>query len=106
MQIAYITANLYCFKFWKLTTTKVGIRVANLALINMISLFFGIYLSFLANRFIISLKTFRIIHRLVDMMSFVFVLFHILVVVVHGAGTFFLSVLKNLYGLIIMFLIP
>ena len=77
-----------------MTITKVGIRVANLALINMISLFFGIYLSFLANRFIISLKTFRIIHRLVDMMSFVFVLFHILVVVVHGAGTFFLSVLN------------
>ena len=106
MQIAYITANFYCFKFWKLTTTKVGIRIANLALINMILLFFGIYLSFLANRFIIFLKTFRMIHCLVDMMSFIFVLFHVLVVVIRGAGTFFLSVLKNLYKLIIMFLIP
>ena len=40
------------------------------------------------------------------MMSFALVLFHVLVVVVRGAGTFSLSVPENLHGLIVMFPIP
>jgi len=38
VQAAYITANVYCLEFWKLTATNVGIRAANLALINMTTL--------------------------------------------------------------------
>tara|TARA_R110002060_G_scaffold8261_1_gene12293 strand:- start:284 stop:793 length:510 start_codon:yes stop_codon:yes gene_type:complete len=106
VQIAYITANLYCLEFWKLTATKVGIRAANLALINMMPLFLGTHLSFLADRFTVSLKTFRMVHRSAGMMSFALVLFHVLVVVVRGAGTFSLSVPENLHGLIVMFPIP
>ncbi|PVH69319.1 hypothetical protein DL98DRAFT_661755, partial [Cadophora sp. DSE1049] len=100
VQTAYIAANFYCLEFWKLTATKVGIRAANLALINMMPLFLGTHLSFLADRFTVSLKTFRMVHRSAGMMSFALVLFHILVVVVRGAGTFSLSVSENLHGLI------
>ncbi|KAH7330031.1 putative cell surface metalloreductase [Rhexocercosporidium sp. MPI-PUGE-AT-0058] len=100
LQTAYITANVYCLEFWKLTAVKVGIRAANLALINMMPLFLGTHLSFLADRFAVSLKTFRMVHRSAGMMSFALVLFHVLVVVARGAGTFPLSVPENLHGLI------
>jgi hypothetical protein len=98
---AYITANVYCLEFWKLTATKVGLRAANLALVNMMPLFLGAHLSFLADLFGVSLKTFRMVHRSAGMMSFALVLLHVLVVIARGVGAFSLSVPENLYGLIV-----
>ena len=101
IHIVYISANLYCLEFWKLTASKVGLRAANLALINIMPLFLGAHLSFLADRLGVSLKTFRMVHRSAGMMSFAFVLLHILVVVARGVGAFSLNVPENLYGLVV-----
>ena len=103
---AYITANVYCLEFWKLTATNVGLRAANLALINLMPLFLGIHLSFLADLFGVSLKTFRMVHRSGGMMSFALVLLHVLVVAARGIGAFSLSVPENLYGVIVSYPIP
>ncbi|KAH9206361.1 cell surface metalloreductase [Leptodontidium sp. 2 PMI_412] len=100
VQTAYISANVCCLEFWKLTATKVGLRAANLALVNMMPLFLGTHLSFLADRFGVSLKTFRMVHRSTGVMSFALVLCHVLVVAARGAGTFSSSVPESLYGLI------
>ncbi|KAH7310340.1 hypothetical protein BKA65DRAFT_366236, partial [Rhexocercosporidium sp. MPI-PUGE-AT-0058] len=77
-----------------------GIRAANLTLINIISLFFKTYFSFLADRFTISLKTFRIIHRLISIISFTFIFFHVFIVIVYNIKTFSLSVPENFHKLI------
>ncbi|PVH70391.1 cell surface metalloreductase [Cadophora sp. DSE1049] len=97
---AYITANVYCLGFWKLTAAKVGLRAANLALINMMPLYLGPHLSFLADLLGVSLKSFRMVHRSAGMMSFVLVLLHILVVIARGTSGFSLSVPENLYGVV------
>ena len=98
---ACVAANLYCLEFWKLTSVKVGLRASNLALINMMPLFLGAHLSFLADRFGVSLKMFRLLHRSAGMMSFALLVLHVLVVVARGAGEYSLGVPENLYGLIV-----
>jgi hypothetical protein len=103
---AFIAANVYCLEFWKLSAIKVGLRAANLALINMMPLYLGPHLSFLADLFGISLKSFRIVHRSAGIMSFVLVLLHIFVVIARGIGGFSLSVPENLYGVVVSLLIP
>ncbi|KAH8747833.1 hypothetical protein F5882DRAFT_265776, partial [Hyaloscypha sp. PMI_1271] len=94
----YIAANVYCLEVWKLPALKVGLRAANLALINIMPLYLGPHLSFLADLLGISLKSFRIVHRSAGIISFVLVLLHILVVIARGIGGFSLSVPENLYG--------
>lgn len=97
---AYIAVNVSCLEFWKLTTTEAGLRAANLALINMMPLLLGTHLSFLADLFGVSLKTFRIMHRSAGLMSFVLMLLHVLIRVASRVS-FSLSVPENLYGLIV-----
>jgi len=74
---------------------------ANLALINMMPLYLGPHLSFLADLFGISLKSFRIVHRSAGVMSFVLMLLHIFVVIARGIGGFSLRVPENLYGVVV-----
>jgi hypothetical protein len=100
VHVVYITMNVYCLEFWKLTTTKAGLRAANLALINMMPLFLGNHLSFLADLFGISLNTFRMVHRSAGMMSFGLALLHVLIVVASRAS-FSPGVPEYLYGLIV-----
>ncbi|KFZ18315.1 hypothetical protein V501_01286 [Pseudogymnoascus sp. VKM F-4519 (FW-2642)] len=99
LHTAYIAANVSCLEFWRLTTTKVGFRAANLALINMMPLFLGTHLSFLSNLFGVSLKSWRMVHRSAGTMSFFLMLLHILIVVASRVS-FSLRVPENLYGLI------
>ena len=100
LHTGYIAANVSCLEFWKLTTTKVGLRAANLALINMMPLFLGTHLSFLSNLFGVSLKSWRMVHRSAGILSFSLMLLHILIVVASRVS-FSLSVPENLYGLIV-----
>ena len=99
MHAAYIAVNVFCLEFWKLTATKIGLRAANLALIN-VTLFLGTHLCFLSNMFGISLKSWRIVHRSVDMMSF-FLMFLPILIVVASCVSFSPGVPENLYGLIV-----
>lgn len=84
-----------------MSAIKVGLRAANLALINIMPLYLRPHLSFLADLFSISLKSFRIVYRLAGIMSFVLVLLHIFVVIACGIGGFSLRVPENLYGVVV-----
>jgi hypothetical protein len=100
LHTGYIAANVSYLEFWKLTTTKVGFRAANLALINMMPLFLGAHIGFLSDLFGVSLKSWRLVHRSAGIMSFSLMLLHILIVVASRVS-FSLSVPENLYGLIV-----
>jgi hypothetical protein len=100
IQLAYIAVNVFCFSFRVSSISNAGLRAGNLSLINMMPLFFGPHLSFLASLFGVSLDTYRLIHRSAGLMSFILLLFHVLTVVAVGTA-FPLSEPANLYGLIV-----
>ena len=100
LHTGYIAANVSCLKFWKSTTKKVGFCAANLALVNMMPLFLGTYLSFLSDLFGVSLKSWRMVHCSAGIMSFSLMLLYILIVVA-SCVSFSLSVPENLYALIV-----
>ncbi len=78
IQLVYIACNSLCVGFRVSDIAKAAIRAGNLSLINMIPLFLGPHLGFLADILGISLSTFRLMHRSAGMMSCSLVLFHIL----------------------------
>jgi len=79
-------------------------KIKILSIINMTSLFFNSYLSFLANLLNLSLFNYRRIHRFARIMSFALVALHTFVAIHHNF-TYFLRVLKNLYLLIVSHMI-
>jgi hypothetical protein len=82
VQVIYIASNSFCLGFRVSDIAKSGLRAGNLSLINMVTLFLGPHLSFLADILGISLSTFRLIHRSAGMMSCSLVLFHVLAMLV------------------------
>ena len=82
VQLIYIALNAFCLGFRAFTLSKAGFRVGNLSWTNMISLFAGPHLSFLADILGFCLGTYRRVHRSAGVMSFALLLFHALVVVV------------------------
>ncbi len=107
IQFIYIASNSFCLGF---RVSRLGFRVASIAkasmqagtlsLINMIPLFLGPHLSFLANILGVSLSTFWHIHRSAGLMSPALVLFHALVIVISGTA-FASSDAKNLPAVIV-----
>ena len=77
-----------------------GVQAGNLSLINLIPLFLGPHLSFLADILGVSLSTFRRIHRSAGLMSLGLVLFHALVIVTSSTA-FTLSNAKNLSAVVV-----
>jgi len=100
IQLTYITINIFCVSFQASSVSEAGLRAGNLSLLNMMPLFFGPHLSFLADLLHISLSTYRRIHRSTGLMSFTLLLFHGITIVAVGAS-FSLSDLGNLHGLIV-----
>jgi hypothetical protein len=100
VQLIYLTANVFCFSFRVATISEVGLRAGTLSLINMIPLFAGPHLSFLADLLGVSLRTYRQVHRSAGLMSFALILFNVLVVVFSRAS-FPLDLPQNLSGLIV-----
>ena len=100
IQLVYIAINVFCFSFRVSSISNAGLRAGDLSLINMIPLFLGPHLSFLAGLFGVSLDTYRLVHRSAGVMSVMLLLFHVLTVVA-GRTAFPLSELANLYGLIV-----
>lgn len=76
-----------------------GLRAANLSLINMITLFAGPYLNFLADILGVSLNTYQRVYRSVGIMSFVLLLFHVLTVIA-SRNSFPLRIAENMWGII------
>lgn len=77
-----------------------GLRAANLSLINMITLFAGPYLNFLADILGVSLNTYQRVYRSVGIMSFVLLLFHVLTVIA-SRNSFPLRIAENMWGIIV-----
>ena len=82
IQLTYIAGNSFCLIFGVPDIAKAGIRAGHLSLINMIPLFLGPHLSFIADILGISLRKFRLIHRFAGLMSFGLVCLHVLAVAV------------------------
>jgi hypothetical protein len=73
--------NAFCIGFKVADIQSAGLRAANLSLINMIPLFAGPHLSYLADILGVPLRAYRRIHRAGGMMSFFLLIFHVLTVI-------------------------
>ena len=99
IQLIYIASNSFCLGFRVSGVKKAGIRAGILSLINLIPLFLGPHLGFLADILGISLSAFWRIHRFAGLMSLGLVFFHALVIV--SSTVFTLSDVKNLSAVIV-----
>ncbi|KFY21433.1 hypothetical protein V493_07417 [Pseudogymnoascus sp. VKM F-4281 (FW-2241)] len=81
--LVYIAANSLCLVFQRPVPTimQAGLRAGNLSLINLIPLFLGPHISFLADIFGVPLTAFRAVHRSAGLMSCAMVIFHAVVMV-------------------------
>jgi len=100
VQLIYIALSAFCLGFRVPTLSEAGLRAGNLSLANMIPLFAGPHLSFLADMLGFRLGTYRRIHRSAGLMSFALLLFHILIVAVQRTS-FSLRIPEHLYGMIV-----
>ncbi len=100
LQLVYVAMNAFCLGFRVSTLSKAGLRAGNLSLANMIPLFAGPHLAFLADVLGFRLGTYRQIHRSAGLMSFAHLLFHLLVVAVKRTS-FSLKIPEHLYGTIV-----
>jgi hypothetical protein len=83
VQLIYIAINVFCLSFRVSTISKAGLQAGNLSLVNMIPLFAGAHLSFLADLLGFPLDAYRRVHRSAGSMTFALILFHILIVVIN-----------------------
>ena len=100
VQLIYIALHAFYLGFRASTLSKAGLRAGNLSLANMIPLFAGPHLSFLADILGFCLGTYRHVHRSAGVMSFALLLFHALVVAVQRTSLS-LRVSTHLYGTIV-----
>jgi hypothetical protein len=100
IQLVYIGGNSFCLGFRVSSIATAGVRAGNLSLINLITLFLGPHLSFLADTLGISLRTFQHIHRSAGLMALGLVLFHAIVTVTSPTA-FALSDAKNLSAVVV-----
>ena len=99
VHLIYIAANVFCLGFHTSSVSKAGLRAETLSLINIVPLFAGPHLSFLADVLGFSLDSLHRIHRSAGWMSFSLAVFYVSTVVAAG-DPFPLSQPQNLFGLI------
>lgn len=99
VQVIYIAINVFCLTFQVSKLSQVSLRAGTLSLINMIPLFAGSHLSFLADVLGVSLATYRRIHRSGSLVSFALGLCHVMMAVI-GRGSLTLATPRYLFGLI------
>ena len=100
IQLIYITTNSLCLGFRASTLSTAGLQAGNLSLANMVPLFAGPHLSFLAGVLGFRLDLYHYVHRSAGLMSFTLSLFHVLVVVIQRPS-FSLNISEHLYGTIV-----
>jgi hypothetical protein len=100
LQLSYIGLNMFCigFKFPSIHTAS--LRAADLSLINLILVFAGPHLNFLADILGLSLTTYRRVHRSFGIMSCFLLSFHALTMLADRVY-FPLRIADNLWGLIV-----
>lgn len=100
IQLVYIASNSVCLSFRFPSIATAGVQASNLSLINLIPLFLGPHLSFLADVLGVSLSTIQCIHRSSSLMSLGLVLFYVLVIVTSNTA-FTLFSTKNLSAVVV-----
>ena len=88
IQVIYLTANIFCLSFGAADVSQAGLRASTLSLINLIPLFSGPHLGFLADLLGISWNAYRCVHRSSGFVAFAHAVFHVLVVAATQASTF------------------
>jgi hypothetical protein len=81
VQLIYLTVNVFCLSFRVSDFSKAGLRAGTLSLVNMIPLFAGPHLGFLADMLGVPLKVYRLAHHSAGLMSFLLMPVHVLSVV-------------------------
>ena len=73
---------MFCLRYKKPSILEAGLWAANLSLINLIPLFSSLLFNVLADLLGVSLGILRRFHRLAGLISFVLIVFHVIIVVV------------------------
>ncbi|KAB5511125.1 hypothetical protein GE09DRAFT_1274351, partial [Coniochaeta sp. 2T2.1] len=99
--LIYLGVNICCLLIPFPGTSQAGLRAGTLSLINMILMFAGPHLSFVADALGVSLGTYRYLHLSAGLVSFVLASFHAVVVTVHLRKVP-LDVPENLFALLVI----
>lgn len=97
---AYVAANLTCIFVDLPTVEKAGARAGTLALINMILLYLGPCLSFIADMLHIPLRAHRRLHACAGHIVWILTLFHAIIAVA-AQGNLSLDQTRNIWPLIV-----
>ena len=100
VQLIYVVINVFFLSFQASFISKADIRVEIFFLINMISIFVDSHFNFLSNLIEVTLKIHRRLHRSANIMSFVLMLFHVLILV-FDRMSFSFDDSANLYFIIV-----
>lgn len=96
LQFLYIILNIFCITFRITSLKEAQDRAGTLFIINMMPLFFGLHLSFLADLLGLSLSNYRRVHRSVGIMSFALVMFYTFIAAQANFSHFF-KITDNIY---------
>lgn len=97
---AYLTANLTCIFIDLPTIEEAGARAGILALINMLILYIGPCLSFIADLLHVSLRMHRRIHACAGQIVLMLSIFHAIIAVIRQ-GSFSLTETRNIWPFIV-----
>ena len=100
MRLIHLGVSVFLTIFRTKSIFETGVRAGTLALINMVPLFFGLHLGFLADLFGVSLKTYQCIHVAGASMSFLLAFFHVIIGMINQSKK---SQSAYIYGIIVSF---
>jgi hypothetical protein len=98
--LVFAAVNVFCVSFKATNIQVTGSRAGTLSIVNMMPLFAGLDLNFLAYIFGIRLSHARLIHRSAGVMSTLLLVFHILIVFA-SRSNFSIHIMQNLWGVIV-----
>lgn len=100
--VSYVVIVAFCLGFRTSSLPAIGRRSGYLALVNLVPLFAGPHLTFLADLLGLSLNVYRLLHRTVGVMSYALALLHVVVEMIKRQA-FPLHLARNLYGVIVRY---
>lgn len=104
LRVVYSMVNTFCSVFRISSAAEASSRVATLSLINLIPIFLGPHLSFLAMIMGFSLQTFKAVHGSSAVVAVLLAATHT-ILSVYGNKPFSVRDTSQLYGLIVSFLL-
>jgi hypothetical protein len=92
LRVIYFDVNEFFVDFKVKSIFEAEVRADTLTLINMISLFLRLHLSFLVDLLDVSLEIYRFIHEIETLMSFLLSLFHVILEIKQSKESFSQSI--------------